>query len=103
MMLAISPRWKAASRLWTKALLAVLMDSSRLAMPADMSGWRRWLQLAADFPPLLANAATVDGSPQNLAQEQLGALVLRVGEERLGLVHLDDLAGIHEHHPVGDL
>src|SRR5258708_38532463 len=37
---------------------------------------------------------------QNLAGEQLGALVLGVGEELLGLVLLDDLAAIHEDHAV---
>jgi hypothetical protein len=40
---------------------------------------------------------------QNLAQEQLGPLVLRMVEERLGLIHLDDLAGVHQDHPVCDL
>src|SRR5258708_3863609 len=38
---------------------------------------------------------------QDLAEERLGALVLRVGEERLGLVLLDDLTTIHEDHAVG--
>jgi hypothetical protein len=32
---------------------------------------------------------------QNLTQEQLGALVLRMLEERLRLADLDDLAGVH--------
>src|SRR3546814_2751202 len=40
---------------------------------------------------------------QNLAEEQLGARRLRVVEELLRLVLLDDLAAIHEDHPVGDL
>ena len=35
-----------------------------------------------------------------MAQEQPGALVLRMAEERRGLVHLDDLAVIKQHHPV---
>ena len=40
---------------------------------------------------------------QDLAEEQLGALVARVVEEFLGLVLLDDLALVHEDHAVGDL
>jgi len=42
-------------------------------------------------------------SPQNLAQEQLGALVLRVAEEGRRLVHFDDLAIVEQHHAVRDL
>src|SRR4051812_29347712 len=42
-------------------------------------------------------------SVQDLAQEQLRALVLRVAEELVGRVHLDDLAVVHEDHAVRDL
>ncbi len=40
---------------------------------------------------------------QDLAQEQFCALVLRVVEERIRLVLLDNLALVHENHAVGDL
>jgi hypothetical protein len=40
---------------------------------------------------------------QDLAEEQLGALGLRVVEELFRLVLLDDLALVHEDHAVGDL
>ena len=39
--------------------------------------------------------------PEDLAQEELGALRLRIVEEGLGFVLLDDLALVHEDHPVG--
>src|SRR5260370_40234388 len=39
---------------------------------------------------------------QDLAEEELGALVARIGEERLRLVLLDDLAHVHEDHAVGN-
>src|SRR6516165_912494 len=39
---------------------------------------------------------------QDLAQEQFGAIALRVGEELLRRGALDDLAAVHEHHHVGD-
>ncbi len=39
---------------------------------------------------------------QDLAEEFLRPLVLRIGEEGFRLVLLDDLAAIHEDHPVGD-
>src|SRR4051794_20536144 len=42
-------------------------------------------------------------SSQNLAQKQLRARVLRVSEEFVRRVGLDDLTGIHEDHAVGDL
>ena len=37
---------------------------------------------------------------EDLAQEQLRPLVLGVVEELLGFVLLDDLARVHEDHPV---
>src|SRR4051812_28216735 len=43
------------------------------------------------------------GSMQNLAQEELRALVARVGEELRRRVHFDDLACIHEDDTIGDL
>src|SRR5690606_12044360 len=43
------------------------------------------------------------GSVQDLAEEQLRALVPRVGEECLGAVLLDDLPLVHEDHPVRHL
>src|SRR5690606_27394310 len=49
-------------------------------------------------PPLLPGR-----SVQNLAQEQLGPIVLRVLEERVRLVLLDDFATVHEDDAVGDL
>ena len=39
--------------------------------------------------------------PQDLAQEELGTVGLRIGEEGFGLVLLDDLSAVHEDHPVG--
>src|SRR5580700_7375910 len=50
--------------------------------------------------PDYADASSGRSSMQNLAQKQLGALVLRVGEEFGRLVGLDDLARVHEDHPV---
>ena len=42
-------------------------------------------------------------SSEDLAEEQLGAVLARVGEEVLGGADLDDLAVGHEHDAVGDL
>ncbi len=39
--------------------------------------------------------------PQNLAEEQLGALVLWVIEEGVWLILFDDFSLIHKDHPVG--
>src|SRR5436305_2996507 len=39
---------------------------------------------------------------EDLAEEELGAVALRVGEEFLRRRYLDDLAAIHEDHAVGD-
>ena len=44
----------------------------------------------------------VDSVIEDLRQEQLGALRLRVGEELLGRALLDDLAAVHEDDAVGD-
>src|SRR5665647_2205243 len=58
------------------------------------------------FPPDMARVhgvVLVRGSSvsEDLAQEVLGPARLRVGEELLGCVLLDDPALRHEHHPVG--
>ena len=47
-------------------------------------------------PLRLAGRVALASSMQNLAEEQLGPLVLRIVEERLRRVHLDDLALVHE-------
>src|SRR5262249_45664042 len=39
---------------------------------------------------------------EDLAEEELGALALGIGEELLRRRHLDDLAAVHEDHVVGD-
>src|SRR5262245_56420175 len=55
-------------------------------------------------PPVtrILMAARPDASVmEDLAEEELGALVARVGEERLRLVLLDDLAPVHEDHAIG--
>ncbi len=39
---------------------------------------------------------------ENLAEEQFRTLMLRVGEEFLRTPLFDDLAGIHENHPIGN-
>jgi hypothetical protein len=51
----------------------------------------------------IAVRASAGREMQDLAEEQLGALVLRIVEELVWLVLLDDLALIHEDHPVGNL
>src|SRR6056297_1293585 len=48
-------------------------------------------------------APPIPSVPEDLTQEQLGALGLRVVEEFLGFILLHDLALIHEDHPVRDL
>ena len=52
----------------------------------------RWSRPSGKSLPDSASPSSV----QDLAEEQLGALVLRVREERLRLVDLDDLPGVHE-------
>src|SRR5450432_1454061 len=47
-------------------------------------------------------AATRRLMGEDLAEEELGALALRIGEELLRRRHLDDLAAIHEDHAIGD-
>src|SRR5262245_11325297 len=54
-------------------------------------------------PASSAVRVAAEDSPQNLAQEQLRALVLGLTEEDVRLVYFDELAGIHQHHPVCDL
>ena len=49
------------------------------------------------------SAPKLNALVQNLAEEQLGPLVLRMVEELLRRVDLDDLARVHEHDAVGDL
>ena len=39
---------------------------------------------------------------ENLTQEQFGTLVLRVLEELVGLILLDDLPAVHENYAIGD-
>src|SRR5690606_10335227 len=58
----------------------------------DFSLWfRAW------FPPARIWWSVLE----DLAEEVLGAVRLRVGEELLGRVLLDDLTVSHEQHPVG--
>src|SRR5690242_15239887 len=38
---------------------------------------------------------------QNLAEEQLGSVVTRAAEKRVGRALLDDLTGVHEDNAVG--
>src|SRR5450830_808752 len=47
-----------------------------------------------------AERSRADALPQNLTQEQLGALVLRMSEKLLRFIGLDDLPLVHQHHPV---
>ena len=51
----------------------------------------------------LASTSLVFTSMQDLAQEQLRAFVLRMLEESLWLVDLDDLSIGHEYDPIGHL
>ena len=79
---------------------------ARIRLPHP--GRHRCLEKGERAAPALAETKSLcayagDASAQNLAEEQLGALVLRMAEEGLGLVHLDDLAGVHQHHAVRDL
>eukprot|EP01032_Pedospumella_encystans_P002102 gene2102-2462_t len=52
---------------------------------------------------LLFSEAAICASVQDLAQEQLGALVLRIVEEFGRRILFDDLALVHEDDAVGDL
>ena len=61
---------------------------SRSHRPLDVCHWPIAL--------MAHRSRAVPASVQDLAEEQLGALVLRVGEELLRRVRLDDLALVHE-------
>jgi hypothetical protein len=46
---------------------------------------------------------SAQGLTQHLSKERSGALVLGTAEECVRGVHLDDLPGIHEDHPISNL
>ncbi len=70
---------------------------SAVHIQGGMDAWKK-----ADGPVARLSAPQCRNL-QNLREKQLGPLVLRVLEEFLGRIRLDDLARVHENDAVGDL